>query len=304
MLVFRRYWKGAFTLIELLVVIAIIGILIGLLLPAVQKVRDAANRTKCSNNVKQIGLAVHNYASTFDKVPAIWSPDSGGGTAGSGAGAPSPTGTIFFFLLPYIEQDGIYRLGVAGGGANAVGSDIVKILLCPADSSLDSNLQRYGYASCSYAANLEVFDPKGPGSITSSMPDGTSNTVIFAERYKVCAPTSGGYTGPAWAMHPAYVGHAWDTPGFGYHDYYNSAGGSADPNFEQNQDPNNPSGLPYQIAPPVLSCDWRITQTAHSGAMIVGMGDGSVRPVSASISLQTWMFACNPKDGNPLPSDW
>src|SRR6202030_2893433 len=102
--------RRGFTLIELLVVIAIIGILIGLLLPAVQKVREAANRTRCSNNVKQIALAVHNYASTFERVPALWYPDTGGATTGSNYGAsnPTPNGTLFFFILPYIEQDALY----------------------------------------------------------------------------------------------------------------------------------------------------------------------------------------------------
>src|SRR5947209_15224979 len=95
-----------FTLIELLVVIAIIAILIGLLLPAVQKVREAAARTKSSNNIKQIVLGTHNYNDAFQgKLPALTDvgvPPS----SPSGSGLPS----LFFNILPYIEQDNIYKL--------------------------------------------------------------------------------------------------------------------------------------------------------------------------------------------------
>lgn len=108
--------RRAFTLIELLVVIAIIGVLIGLLLPAVQKVREAANRMKCQNNLKQLGLALHNYESTHAQFPPAYTRMSGK-QAGTVYGVAYPDanwnglsgwawGT---FLLPFIEQDNLYR---------------------------------------------------------------------------------------------------------------------------------------------------------------------------------------------------
>src|SRR5947209_11955777 len=96
----RSSRRGGFTLIELLVVIAIIAILAALLLPAVQKVRDAAARTQCVNNVKQLGLTVQNYAGgNGDKLPAIYSADGG------------MRASLFFLLLPYVERDDLFRAG-------------------------------------------------------------------------------------------------------------------------------------------------------------------------------------------------
>ena len=229
---FRK--KSGFTLIELLVVIAIIAILIGLLLPAVQKVREAAARSKCSNNLKQIGTAVHNYQSAYGKVPpvegrgeGVWNPYQNSSTAASPSGT---TGTIFYYLLPFVEQGNVYNN--SGGNSMNVGSVIIPLFICPSDPSSSNansyggcgvmngvNIQRDGFASCCYAANVMVFEPRGTNSIEVAMPDGTSNTVMMAERFKNCSPDGnhgGGCTLPAWAWNTiANGGDCWTSPTFG-----------------------------------------------------------------------------------------
>ena len=110
--------KAAFTLVELLVVIAIIGILVALLLPAVQKVRAAAARTMSTNNLKQMGLAMHNMHDTNGKLPPMF----------GGYGPTGPQGTVFFHMLPFIEQENVYRLG-----SDAARSMVIKTYQAPAD---------------------------------------------------------------------------------------------------------------------------------------------------------------------------
>ncbi len=165
-------WKRklAFTLIELLVVIAIIGILIALLLPAVQKIREAAARMQCTNNLKQISLATHNYELTFGSLPPAWTPDIGGGTTQSGFNNKSGVtyATLFFLILPQMEQGPLCNPSViaSSGGTGLTGvyqrqravpssRQIVRnAYICPSDNSKNSNIGRYGWAMCSYAANV------------------------------------------------------------------------------------------------------------------------------------------------------
>ncbi len=108
--------RRAFGLIELLVVLAIIAILLALLLPAVQKVREAAGRTQCTNNMKQIGLGIHNFHGTFKRLPPLYG-GWNGTTAKNSQKFPSIWASTHVFLLPYIEQDNLYKTAMTGNNS-------------------------------------------------------------------------------------------------------------------------------------------------------------------------------------------
>lgn len=193
--------RHAFTLIELLVVLAIIAILLGLLLPAVQKVREAASRMKCANNLKQMGLACHNYHDAQRSLPpgylALISYSDGANDTAPGWGWAA-------FLLPFLEQDNLYRqIDFSQPVQNSLAAQtVLPMFLCPSDivptspfPVTDLTLSPVAtLAPSSYAATCgpdasDVADPVGQGVFyrnsrtkLTDITDGTSNTVLIGDR--------------------------------------------------------------------------------------------------------------------------
>jgi prepilin-type N-terminal cleavage/methylation domain-containing protein len=329
----RRNRLG-FTLIELLVVIAIIAILIGLLLPAVQKVREAANRIKCGNNMKQMGVAIHNLHDTYGRFP----PAATYNEATARPTTPNDLfmgayGNPFFQLLPFVEQDNLYKKSVVTTpfthinvsynytlSADATPQQVIPIYICPSDPSVPGSKTitnpsvgiNYPFAVCSYAFNYQVFAQYGVESWVppagqyidysdgykgysgiATLTDGTSNTILFTEKYARCVTSSqapiygpGTERGALWAW--------WATgwvyyPRVGWQTWWNTGAGPASK---------------FQVRPvPFLGtnskCDGARASTGHN-AMQVVFGDGSVRTLTDSIAAQTWWDLMTPVDGRPV----
>jgi len=303
---FRRPQRG-FTLIELLVVIAIIAILIGLLLPAVQKVREAAARMQCSNNLKQLGVAIHNYASAnADKlVPAMASWTNGGNGY--------PGGAFHWHLMPYIEQGNIpttlssggvyYTWGASGSVNGQTTSAAVKTYRCPSDPTPSSAGARSndggGWPVTGYFRNYLMFDngggyqPSAGGHYwtlskftVGNIPDGTSNTIGIVERYADLLPNI--YSGSQFSG--LYTHHGQDRYHWGYAQWA--------PVYGQWS-----TGAP-QIGVKPNAAAYYLPNSGHSTTNQVLLMDGSVRGVSAGISATTWLYAITPDDGQVLGSNW
>jgi prepilin-type N-terminal cleavage/methylation domain-containing protein len=317
-----RRTRPAFTLIELLVVIAIIAILIGLLLPAVQKVREAAARMQCSNNLKQVSLACHSYQDANGKLPPLYY-------------EYGPRGTLFFLLLPYVEQDSLYtaatnpylytgpaadvyqQMDLGGIGLTRMPATYpIKTYFCPSDATwAPDGIWQPGWVSNedpagkwmpgNYAANFQVFGNPDAGDVTYSnlqtgldlvkLSDGTSNTVFFAEKFRTCnqsfAPLWGhGYWNVSYMPVFAFGSRA----GVGYSSASSFVGvAGPDSHFQT---------IPQQSWSTL--CNPSLTQQIHTGGMLVGLGDGSVRTVGSAVSGASWWYALTPNGGEVIANDW
>jgi prepilin-type N-terminal cleavage/methylation domain-containing protein len=311
-----------FTLVELLVVIAIIGILVALLLPAVQAAREAARKVHCKNNLKQIGLAAHLIDQTNGTMPPMTTMTLYHEVRRPGPYQGVKGATVFFWLLPFIEEHALHGVAVRDGWVRnpyytedspetftGIVTQRIESFLCPSDPtdafSTGHPTTHYGnsqlWSVSMYAANYLVFgapdetdkfsrSDMGTPNLATTFPDGTSNTIMFTERYASCGNTG--------------------DPG----DYIQSClWGDSASEFRPTFCVNNVTQYPliggynpclmFQDAPHWYeTCESRRAQTPHPGAIHACMADGSVRSVSSDVEETIWQYACDPRDGFVIDS--
>ena len=303
----------AFTLIELLVVIAIIAVLIGLLLPAVQKVREAANRMSCTNNLKQIALAVHTYENANRRFPY--------NTLSLGAPTDDAKSTSWSWLarvLPYIEQDNVYIKGAIPDKSlldSGITGQFMKVFLCPSDNA--ASLDIHGRGADLYAntlpQGLALTNYKGVSGANWGTGDFRNNCPPSDRYYPYCGPDNG--DGIFWRSDQRRMLHVTDITDGTSNTFMvgedipetNRWSGWAFSNH-----PNDTCAIPPNtlVSPatnmPYSEWDWQNVwsfKSRHPGGLNFAYADGHVQFVSNSIPLLTYRALATIRGGETAAAD-
>jgi len=301
--------RGGFTLVELLVVIAIIGVLVALLLPAVQAARESARRTQCSNQLRQHGISAHNFHDSQLNFPPLNAPSSSTALTVPQKYLNVTGFTIYTWLLPYIEQGNLYDASQMNVnttvGSGTVYQKVLKSHLCPSEQSspggkgATTNGSAHVWAVGNYAANGYVFGyirgataqakHETPQRFTD-ITDGTSNVIMMTERYGTCG--NGGSPNSAQTF-----GNLWSDSNSVWRPVFCIA-------VQAKTFPTLAAGAPYpacekfQVMPHWYNtCLSTRPQSPHPSGIQACLTDGSVRFVSGSIADAQWAVACDPQDG-------
>jgi hypothetical protein len=307
--------RPGFTPIELLIVMGLGVICFGLLVGCVQRAIRDDSRIQCINNLKQIGLGVHNFESTFKRMPPLYGGSHDESVVNS-LKFPNVWGSTHVFLLPYVEFDNLFKSMASGTPAvydptafvRPANRKSIPTYACPSDPSMSDYIVADGpYGGTSYAANAQVFSPlidetiaggamypsskpnfTDRGSLLRDIKDGMSNVIMFTHSIAACGTGTGtiwGYgAGVNQPPSPIDTYQPWSRASYLSQTFMTPA-----------------NGAPFQVRP--TKCNVSDPATPHS-MMMVCLGDASVRSVIAGISSDTWNKTCLPNDGNKLPEDW